>query len=489
MAKTATHGGQYVKNEVNQEKVKDNKDKKSEKFKTAKTNQDKKFSYLTSSKSEQFSKETKTELLTKTAEVKTTFENRFEENAFQAQSNTTMFTAQCTKPIYHKKDNLSFPELDKLSQPPPALPPKTKIMHSPSRHVFSPTESLDSNGTGTASVKTVEFIPVKEKVKLIAAQQEELTRREEASTTQGSENVKHKGVRILPPSPVTVRKMSVEEELHHYDNVVSRTTPVTQLMEVTQKPERPPPPSESNYSIEQSISSSQTMMQESSISQVSSSSYKQEVETAQEVTIPGWGEKDNKNKESLATFNVDQTFDQLISETEQTASNDEILFSQLETAAVSQSFQSSSVTTQMTSSSYSTESFQQSVSNNMSQAEQCRRSFEEAELEAMNLESHSSAQISKQSSVVETGSVSSFVYHEGSTNSFASSPSALPTKPLRSTSSNNIQTANSETSFRSRQPLKSSSFVRTPETFTTAQSAPSTPMSQRRRLRINQSPM
>merc|ERR1711892_679340 len=302
----------------------------------------------TSSKSEQFSKETKTEHLTKTAEVKKTFE----ENAFEEQSNSTMFTAQCTKPIYHKKENLSFPELDKLSQPPPALPPKTKIMHSPSRHVFSPTESLDSNGTGTASVKTVEFIPVKEKVKLIAAQQEELTRREEASNIQGSENVKHKGVRILPPSPVTVRKMSVEEELHHYDNVVSRTIPVTQVMEVTQKPERPPLPSESNYSIEQSISSSQTMMQESSISQVSSSSYKQEVETAQGVTIPGWEEKDQKNKDSFSTFNVDQTFYQLISETEQTASNDEILFSQLETAAVSQSFQSSSVTTQMTSTSY-----------------------------------------------------------------------------------------------------------------------------------------
>jgi len=486
-AKTATHGEKYVKNEVNQEKVKDNKDKKSEKFKTAKTNQDKKFSYLTSSKSEQFSKETKTEHLTKTAEVKTTLEDRFEENASQAQSNSTMFTAKCTKPIYHKKDNLSFPELEKLSQPPPALPPKTKIMHSPSRHVFSPTESLDSNGTGTASVKTVEFIPVKEKVKLITAQQEELTRREEASTTQGSENVKHKGVRILPPSPVTVRKMSVEEELHHYDNVVSRTTPVTQLMEVIQKPERPPLPSEANYSIEQSISSSQTMMQESSISQVSSSSYKQEIETTQGVNIPGWGEMEQK-KESPVSFNVDQTFDQLISETEQAASNDEILFSQLETAAVSQSFQSSSVTTQMTSASYSTESFQQSISNNMSQAEQCRRSFEEAELEAMNLESHSSTQISKQSSVVETGSVSSFVYQEGSTNNFASSPSALPTKPLRSTSSNNIQNTNSETTFRSRQPLKSSSFVRTPETFTTAQSAPSTPMSQRRRLRINQSP-
>ena len=43
------------------------------------------------------------------------------------------FTADITKPIYHKHENLSFPELDKISQPPPALPPKTKIMHSPSR--------------------------------------------------------------------------------------------------------------------------------------------------------------------------------------------------------------------------------------------------------------------------------------------------------------------------------------------------------------------
>ena len=38
-------------------------------------------------------------------------------------------------PIYTKQDNLSFPELEKIAQqqPPPALPPKTKIMHSPSR--------------------------------------------------------------------------------------------------------------------------------------------------------------------------------------------------------------------------------------------------------------------------------------------------------------------------------------------------------------------
>ena len=92
------------------------------------------------------------------------------------------------------------------------------------RNIFSPTESIDteSNGTGTASVKTVEFIPVKEKIKMIAAQQEEIMKKEEeASKTQQAEH-KQKGVRILPPSPVTVRKMMVEEELQNYDTAVTR---------------------------------------------------------------------------------------------------------------------------------------------------------------------------------------------------------------------------------------------------------------------------
>ena len=42
-------------------------------------------------------------------------------------------TGHQSRAIYSKQDNLSFPELEKLAQPPPALPPKTKIMHSPSR--------------------------------------------------------------------------------------------------------------------------------------------------------------------------------------------------------------------------------------------------------------------------------------------------------------------------------------------------------------------
>lgn len=152
--------------------------------------------------------------------------------------------------------------------------------------------------------------------------------------------------------------------------------------------------------------------------------------------------------------------------------------------------------------SFSSESFQQSFTSSMSQAEQCRRSFEEAELEAMNLESQSSRQMSKQSSLVETQSAQSFVYQEGSSNSFMSTSktheesseiSAMQAKPLRSVSSHNIENSNSqknnsESTFRSRQPLKSGSFIRTPDTFTNAQSAPTTPMSQRRRLRINQSP-
>merc|ERR1712080_809951 len=76
-------------------------------------------------------------------------------------------------------------------------------------------------------------------------------------------------------------------------------------------------------------------------------------------------------------------------------------------------------------------------------AEECRRSFEEAELEAMALETHSNASLSKQSSIVESASVQSFVFHKE-------------------------EKSESESSFRSRKPLKSTStaFVRAPETFT-----------------------
>ena len=150
--------------------------------------------------------------------------------------------------IYQKQKNLSFPELEQMStQPPPALPPKTKIKHSPSRNIFSPTDSLENAGTGTASIKSVEFIPVKEKVKLIAAQQEELLRKEERGTKTTSETHKSRGGRILPPSPVTVRKMSVEEELHHYDSDVTRSTPTIAFMETP--PPRPELPDMPMYQV------------------------------------------------------------------------------------------------------------------------------------------------------------------------------------------------------------------------------------------------
>ena len=67
--------------------------------------------------------------------VTTTYESRTSlqsQQTFQ-ESESEYFTAEIAKPIYHKQENLSFPELDRISQPPPALPPKTKIMHSPSR--------------------------------------------------------------------------------------------------------------------------------------------------------------------------------------------------------------------------------------------------------------------------------------------------------------------------------------------------------------------
>ena len=94
---------------------------------------------------------------------------------------------------------------------------------------------------------------------------------------------------------------------------------------------------------------------------------------------------------------------------------------------------------------------------------------EEAELEAMALESETSQSFSKQSSIVESSSNKSFVMQQQS-------------------SSNSTEL---ESTFRSRMPVKSKSFIRTPDSFAptvSATSAPNTPMSQRRRLQINHSP-
>eukprot|EP00095_Tigriopus_kingsejongensis_P006996 maker-scaffold430_size173499-snap-gene-0.35 protein:Tk06996 transcript:maker-scaffold430_size173499-snap-gene-0.35-mRNA-1 annotation:"serine arginine repetitive matrix protein 2 isoform x4" len=89
---------------------------------------------------------------------------------------------------------------------PPSLPPKTKIMFSPSRQVFSPTSESEISSVGT-SVNNAEFIPVREKARMIVLQQEEIVRKEESRRQEGKELESLKGgVRILPPSPVTVRK-------------------------------------------------------------------------------------------------------------------------------------------------------------------------------------------------------------------------------------------------------------------------------------------
>lgn len=164
---------------------------------------------------------------------------------------------------------------------------------------------------------------------------------------------------------------------------------------------------------------------------------------------PALSLEQQKEKESLlkkmeTKHGVDTDLEQLIAETESLVSEDKLFQQQ--------------------------EKF--STKHEESPAEICRRSFEEAELEALALETHSNASISKQSSIVETSSVQSFVYHKATEKE---------------------EKTESEGSFPRRKPLRSASataFIRTPETFTSAQppSCPSTPMSQRRRLRINQSP-
>ena len=80
-------------------------------------------------------------------ENKTNVHSQQLQSASQSQSvfvenESEYFTAEITKPIYHKQENLSFPELDRISQPPPALPPKTKIMHSPSRKESNKLQNL-----------------------------------------------------------------------------------------------------------------------------------------------------------------------------------------------------------------------------------------------------------------------------------------------------------------------------------------------------------
>ena len=205
---------------------------------------------------------------------------------------------------------------------------------------------------------------------MIAAQQEELMRKEEASKGQGSSQAetKQKGVRILPPSPVTVRKMMVEEELQNYDTAVTRTTPVTGMMESRMG------------TLERA-----RQREDLSVTPLSMVSG---------VSVPGWNTPQDILEQCKQKYEVDQAFDQLVAES---ASHQATSMSQSSSTQVKSSMVTSS------------------SSKTMTAAEECRRSFEQAELEAMALESSSCHSYSKQSSMVDTQSVQSFVYQSGAT--------------------------------------------------------------------------
>ena len=205
---------------------------------------------------------------------------------------------------------------------------------------------------------------------MIAAQQEELMRKEEASKGQGSSQAetKQKGVRILPPSPVTVRKMMVEEELQNYDTAVTRTTPVTGMMESRMG------------TLERA-----RQREDLSVTPLSMVSG---------VSVPGWNTPQDILEQCKQKYEVDQAFDQLVAES-----------ASQQATSMSQSSSTQVKSSMVTSSS----------SKTMTAAEECRRSFEQAELEAMALESSSCHSYSKQSSMVDTQSVQSFVYQSGAT--------------------------------------------------------------------------
>ena len=203
----------------------------------------------------------------------------------------------------------------------------------------------------------------------------------------------------------------VEEELQNYDTAVTRTTPVTKMME------------SKNLAMETNIkheTRGQVLRKEESLA------------------VPGWNSPAAAEllEKCSAKYDVDQAFDQLVAESESHSR------STTHVQSHQQSFSSSSqVMTQSQSSSVTQQSFSSSKQQSSSQvktmtaAEECRRSFEEAELEAMALESVStqSQSFSKQSSMVETGSVQSFVYQPA-------------TKPQRSNSATKFERSNSQNS-------------------------------------------
>eukprot|EP00094_Tigriopus_californicus_P012097 TCALIF_11690-PA protein Name:"Similar to Palld Palladin (Mus musculus)" AED:0.35 eAED:0.35 QI:5/0/0/0.28/1/0.85/7/0/1595 len=147
------------------------------------------------------------------------WEERLNANVPGAQGNAEDFTNQFMSQL--RTDNAirssssaqesHFMHSSSSRDSPPSLPPKTKIMFSPSRQVFSPTNESEVSSV-TTSTNTVEFIPVKEKAKMIAMQQEQIVRKEEVRRQEGKEEGLKGGVRILPPSPVTVRKEYVTDD-------------------------------------------------------------------------------------------------------------------------------------------------------------------------------------------------------------------------------------------------------------------------------------
>ncbi len=131
--------------------------------------------------------------------VRKKWEEKLNADIAGAQNNAAEFTSQFTSS--HQETNMV--QVETPPTPPPALPPKTKIMFSPSRNVFSPTQDDEQNK---------EYIPVKEKAKMITEQQQMLMHREfeeqqeHRSSPRVTGDTLKGGVCILPPSPVTVRK-------------------------------------------------------------------------------------------------------------------------------------------------------------------------------------------------------------------------------------------------------------------------------------------
>lgn len=162
-----------------------------------------------------------------TSNARKVWEDRLNADVVGSQENAESFTKQFMNVMYsgsssggsvqqQKREEVTTTDAPneastpKTAVPPPALPPKTKIMFSPSRHVFSPPTTLESEDVSTIAKESQEFIPVKEKAKMIALQQEEIIRREETRNQESTgriagENLKG-GIRLLPPSPQTVRK-------------------------------------------------------------------------------------------------------------------------------------------------------------------------------------------------------------------------------------------------------------------------------------------